>query len=201
MKILFLPSHMSTGGMPQFLNKRIKSLQRFADVEIYVVEYQCYSIDFVVQRNQIKNMLGDKFFTLYENKMELKDIVERIQPDIIHIDEMSERLDREMVSWMYNNDRRYRIIETCHDVSFNPADKIFQPDMFLFCTPYHVDTFNPKEYAVIEYPIDDNSQHSWANNSYRKATDFRKKAVLNVGLWTPGKNQAEGIEIAKNTLT
>ena len=64
-----------------------------------------------------------KFFTLSENKLELFDIIENINPDIIHIDEMSERLDIDIVKQLYSNNRTYRIIETCHDVSFNPNDK------------------------------------------------------------------------------
>ena len=98
MKILFLAPHLSTGGAPQFLLKRIESLKEYTDNEYYVVEYQCHSLDFVVQRNAIKSLLGENFTTLYEDKMELFKVIEQWQPDIIHIDEPSERLDRQMVA-------------------------------------------------------------------------------------------------------
>lgn len=195
MKILFLAPHTSTGGMPQFLLKRLEVLKKYTKHELYVVEYQCYSIDYVVQRNKIKSLLLENFYTLYEDKMVLQEIIKSVQPDIIHIDEMSERLDREMVKALYSNKRTYRIVETCHDVSFNPADKIFKPDLYLFCTPYHAETFKVNNYEVITYPIV--KKFPCDKESARKKLGFEGVNVINVGLWTPGKNQGEGIEMAR----
>jgi len=190
MRILFLAPHLSTGGCPQFILKRIQSLKEYTDNEYYVVEYQCHSLDFVVQRNAIKEIIGSNFTTLYENKMELFKVIEEWQPDIIHIDEPSERLDRDMIKKLYSSDRKYRIVETCHDIIFNPDnEKIFHPDLYAFCTPYHEQTFANMEskFVTIEYPIDKKQNFSMRN----------ARSVLNVGLWTPGKNQGEGIEIAR----
>ena len=190
MRILFLAPHLSTGGCPQFILKRIQSLKEYTDNEYYVVEYQCHSLDFVVQRNAIKEIIGSNFTTLYENKMELFKVIKEWQPDIIHIDEPSERLDREMIKKLYSSDRKYRIVETCHDIIFNPDnEKIFHPDLYAFCTPYHEQTFANMEskFVTIEYPID--KKESFAIKE--------GKHVLNVGLWTPGKNQGEGLEIAR----
>jgi autotransporter strand-loop-strand O-heptosyltransferase len=200
MRILFLAPHLSTGGMPQFLLKRLQGMKNHTNNEYYVVEYQCHSLDYVVQRNAIKDLIGSNFTTLYENKMELFDVIESFQPDIIHIDEMSERLDREMVKKLYNPERKYRIVETCHDISFDPNSKLFHPDLYSFCTPYHEETFADLEskYVTILYPIDEMKlkkfQSIWQDEL---GFDRNKKHVLNVGLWTPGKNQAEGIEIAR----
>jgi autotransporter strand-loop-strand O-heptosyltransferase len=144
----------------------------------------------VVQRNAIKSLLGENFTTLYEDKMELFKVIEQWQPDIIHIDEPSERLDREMVTKLYTNNRKYRIVETCHDVSFNPDnEKLFHPDLYMFCSPYHEQTFANMEskFVTITYPIEKKDSFRMPNT----------KIVLNVGLWTPGKNQKEGIEIAR----
>jgi autotransporter strand-loop-strand O-heptosyltransferase len=190
MRILFLAPHLSTGGCPQFILKRIQSLKEYTDNEYYVVEYQCHSLDFVVQRNAIKEIIGSNFTTLYENKMELFNVIEEWQPDIIHIDEPSERLDREMIKKLYSSDRKYRIVETCHDIIFNPDnEKIFHPDLYAFCTPYHEQTFANMEskFVTIEYPIDKKENFAIKEG----------KHVLNVGLWTPGKNQGEGLEIAR----
>ena len=44
MKILFLAPHLSTGGMPAFLLKRIEALQANSDVEIAVIEHSCHSL-------------------------------------------------------------------------------------------------------------------------------------------------------------
>jgi autotransporter strand-loop-strand O-heptosyltransferase len=190
MRILYLAPHLSTGGMPQFLLKRIEALKDYTDCEIYVVEYQCYSLDFVVQRDKIKSLLGENFTTLYEDKMELFKVIEKWNPHIIHIDEPSERLDMEMVKQLYNPNRKYRIVETCHDVSFNPdSEKIFHPDSYIFCSPYHEETFANMDsnFVTIQYPIDKQEVNAVKNG----------KNVLNVGLWTKGKNQGEGIEIAR----
>lgn len=140
--------------------------------------------------------------TLDEDKMELFDIIDSWKPNIIHIDEMSERLNHEMVKKLYNPDRKYRIIETCHDIFFDPKSKIFIPDAYAFCTPYHLDTFsNNKGYKeVIEFPIDKKTVTSIMKQNARNYLKMKphEKQVINVGLWTPGKNQLEGIEIARN---
>jgi autotransporter strand-loop-strand O-heptosyltransferase len=200
LKILFVAPHLSTGGMPAFLLKRIQALQTLPNVSIQVVEYQCYSKDYVVQRDEIIKLTG--LYTLNEDKMRIFKAVEEFKPDIIHIDEMSERLDRKMMTRLYSPDRKYRIVETCHDVSFNPSEKIFTPDAYAFCSPYHLDTFaNLDGYKqVIEFPIDKQIV-SPKDKLFSKAylgMDSRKKHVVNVGLWTKGKNQGEGIEIARS---
>jgi len=200
-RIMFIPSHLSTGGMPQFLLKRIEALKKYSDYEIFVVEYQCHGLAYVVQRDAIKKLVGDNFITLYENKMELFDVIQRWNPDVIHIDEMSERLDTDMVRKLYSPNREYRIVETCHDVSFVPSEKIFIPDAYIFCTPYHLDTFenNKGEKYVIEYPIENNKPLAVQKKIAKAVLGLKEgvKHVLNVGLWTAGKNQAEGLKIAR----
>lgn len=202
MKILFLAPHLSTGGMPAFLLKRIEVLRKYTDYEIFVVEYVNVSFDFVVQRNAIKKLVGDNFATLGDNKLELFNYINHFKPDVVHIDEMSERLDNNMIKQLYDVNRSYRIIETCHDVAFNPdVEKRFHPDAYAFCTPYHLDTFSKMSSAkdVIEFPIDNTAV------TYQEKRDAKhilglnknKKHVVNVGLWTAGKNQGEGLEIAR----
>ena len=189
MKLLYLIPHCSTGGMPGFVLKSIL----LNNSEIEVVEYQCHSLDYVVQRNAIKELVP--FHTLHEDKMELFNIIAKFNPDIVHIHEPAERFNRDMISELYREDRNYRIVETCHDVSFkHDTEKIFHPDAYYFCTPYHLETFasSPSYKEVIEFPIDDKR-----NDLYLNPFDTSKINVVNVGLWTPGKNQAEGLEIAR----
>ena len=201
MKILFLAPHLSTGGMPAFLLKRIQALQKYSDVEIFVVEYACHSFEYVVQRDQVMDIVSPYFHTLWENKMQLFDIINDWKPDIIHIDEMSERLDRAMVTKLYSDSRSYRIVETCHDISFVPETKMFTPDAHAFCSPYHLDTFaNVDGYRqVIEFPIDPDtaSYRDQRDAQHYLGMDTTKQHVVNIGLWTPGKNQAEGLAIAR----
>lgn len=203
LRIMFLAPHLSTGGMPAFLQKRIEALQQYTDVEIFVVEYQCYSLDFIVQRTAIINLLlsKERFTTLYEDKMELFRYIDQFQPDVIHIDEMSERMDQAMIARLYDNNRKYRIIETCHDVSFAPAEKKLYPNAYAFCTPYHLTTFadHPVLKNVIEFPIENSAPKLATKIKCQKLLGMNSTIthVLNVGLWTPGKNQGEGLEIAR----
>ena len=202
MKIVYVAPHLSCGGAPQVILKRIQTLQLYVEnVEIYLIEHNDYGKHFPTQRDQISKILGIRFFSLGENKMEAMDVINKINPDIIHIDEMSERLDRGLITALYNNNRTYRIIETCHDISFDPNSKIFQPDLFLFCSPYHEDTFSnlDSRYHTIQYPIDFKTI-SAKDKELAKVwldMDVDKKHILNVGIWTKGKNQSEGLEIAR----
>jgi len=186
-KVLYLVPHLSTGGMPAFVLKTIEVMQEY--INVCVVEYNCYSLDYVVQRDKIIELVGNNFYTLFEDKTELFSIIKYFNPDIIHIHEPSERFDAHIMSELYRPNRLYKIIETCHDVSFDPKTKIYHPDAHAFCTPYHYDTFAhlPSYKQVIEYPID--------SKKSKKLPGINN--VVNVGLWTPGKNQAEGIEIAR----
>jgi len=186
LNVLFLAPHLSTGGMPAFLLKRIQALGNA--VNIYVVEHSDVSPDYVVQKNQIKQLVKN-FWTLGDDKLYLLKIIEANNIDIVHIDDVGEAIDNDLAKQLYRNDRTWRIVETCHNVAFNPdVDKVFHPDAYAFCTPYHEKTFaNVVDYSeTIEFPIDRQFKQN-------KKTGI----VLNVGLWTPGKNQAEGIEIAR----
>jgi hypothetical protein len=130
LKVLFLAPHLSTGGMPGFLLKRIESLIEHKDeIEIFVVEYLNLSDIYVVQKNRIKELIdSDHYFTLQENKFELIDIIRQNKIDVVHIDDLVETLDiyngvpAKLMNQLYSNDRTWKIIETCHNVSFNSSN-------------------------------------------------------------------------------
>ena len=202
MKILFLAPHLSTGGMPAFLLKRIQALYRYTDVEVAVIEHTCHGYDYVVQRNEIIELIGpENFLSLHESKVIALPFIEKFNPDIIHIDEMSERLELDFMKILYSNTRSYRIVETCHDISFDPKTKMFNPDAYAFCSMWHVGTFRelPGYRQVIDFPIDPSpiTTKDKVNAQIDLGMDYKKQHVVNVGLWTPGKNQGEGLELAK----
>lgn len=66
MRLLFIAPHLSTGGLPQYLFKKIESLN--SSQEVYCVEHSNHSNAFVVQRNKISNILGNRYTLLGENK-------------------------------------------------------------------------------------------------------------------------------------
>jgi autotransporter strand-loop-strand O-heptosyltransferase len=194
-------THGSTGGMPEFVLKRIQAIKENTEgFELYAIEHNYHGDVYVVQRNKIKSLLGDKFYSMFENKMDIMNIINDIQPDIVHIDDVSERLDRDLITTLYNNNRNYRIIETPHDVMYNPDDKIFFPDLYLFCSVYHEDTYenHSSQYYTIQYPIENKMAPEKKHDAKLDlGFDLFKKNVINVGLFTPGKNQKEGFEIAR----
>jgi autotransporter strand-loop-strand O-heptosyltransferase len=198
-KILFLAPHISTGGMPSFLLKRIQLLNDLFD--IYVVEYACLSDTYIVHRKQIQEIVKDKFYTLGDNKLELLQIIYDCKIDIVHLENEAEGFDMNMVSMLYKNNRTYRIVETCHNIFFKAESKIFIPDAFAFCTPLHFETFKSIDTfkQLIQFPIEVNIP-DWKDKVYAKQTLGFKEGkinVLNVGLWTKGKNQGEALLIAR----
>jgi autotransporter strand-loop-strand O-heptosyltransferase len=219
LRVLFLAPHLSTGGMPSYLLKRIESLiSLFPDVEIYVAEFCQYSTLYTVQRNRIKQLVPEeRFWTIntlgnhnVENSMKVMDIIKNNMIDIVHIDEMAEGFDSfnkmpsELKNALYDDNRTWRVVETCHNVWFDPnTSKSFHPDAYAFCTPYHKEvTFKqmPSHKEVFEFPIENKfrSRENQVRCLEILGLDTSKVHVLNVGLWTSGKNQKEGLEIARH---
>ncbi len=94
---MYVVPHLSTGGMPQFVLKRIESLQKFKnEIEIYLVEYSQFSTIYLVQRNKIIELLGNNHFfslgsfTEKERKIELINIIKKNNIDIVHFEEVPE---------------------------------------------------------------------------------------------------------------
>jgi autotransporter strand-loop-strand O-heptosyltransferase len=210
-KLLFLTPHLSTGGMPSFLLKRIELLQAHCpEFEIFVVEFSNFSPVYVVQRNKIIEILPESnFWSLGDDKMKLIDIIKENEIDIVHVDEMIEGFDsynkvpKKLIDELYSNERTWRMVETCHNVWFDPStNKVYHPDAYAFCTPYHKEkTFaNVPSYSeVLEFPIEKKFRTKKEQESAQKELELSldRTHIINVGLWTSGKNQVEGIEIAR----
>ena len=230
-KLLYLTPHLSTGGMPQFVLKRIESLLEYKnEIEVFLVEYSQFSDTYIVQRNKIIELLDvGHFFTLGwftepEKKYQLIDIIKENKIDIVHIEEIPEgfesfnKIPLDILNQLYDNNRTWKIVESCHNIWFDGnSNKKLHPDYYSFVTPYHLTAqFNklntPKK--VWEYPIEDKvsdilKEYSIYDKSHKVPTlkkiierenlqiSMTKTHILNVGLWTEGKNQKEGIEIAR----
>jgi autotransporter strand-loop-strand O-heptosyltransferase len=211
LNVLFLAPHLSTGGMPGFLLKRLEVLKTYyPDINLYVVEHGFYGDAYVVQRNKIKELVGlSNFRSLGNEKMNLIKLIKDWKIDIVHVDEMIEGFDSfnkmpvELMNELYSNERSWKVIETCHNVWFKPEEmKKFHPDAYAFCTPYHKeDTFSnvPSYGEVLEFPIEKNfrTDEEKVLSQTSLGLDPNKVHVINVGLWTSGKNQKEGVEIAR----
>jgi FkbM family methyltransferase len=199
-KLLFISPHLSTGGQPQYLYKQIQSLVN--DYEIYCIEWENVTGGvLVVQRNLIKKLLGNRLITLDEDKNKILTQIAGINPDIIHFQEIPEYfIPYDIAVRIYKSDRQYKIIETSHDSGFDINGKLHFPDRFLMVSDYQVNKFKqlgiPTE--LVEYPIETKTKtRSREEILTGLGLDPNLKHVVNVGLFTPRKNQAEIIEYAK----
>jgi len=199
-KLLYVAPHLSTGGLPQYLTKKIELLKN--DFEIYLVEWSdCTGGVLVVTRNKIVKLVDkDKFFTLGENKQELIDIINQVKPDIIHLEEIPEFfMDFDIANQIYTEDRTYKIVETSHDSSYDITQKKFYPDKFMFVSQWQINQYNdidiPK--VLVEYPIEYIERPDRQEALQKLGLDPDKKHILHIGLFTPRKNQAEFFAYAK----
>tara|TARA_B110000285_G_scaffold157521_1_gene175743 strand:+ start:16955 stop:18028 length:1074 start_codon:yes stop_codon:yes gene_type:complete len=214
MKVLFIAPHLSTGGMPAFLLKRIQALKQYTNIEIFVVEWKMYSPVFVVQRKQIQKLLGDNFIPLhgkYGFQQNITKICYDKNIDIVHIEEVPEGFDSgnpfplEIQRELYDIKHPWKTIETCHNIYFDPKEnKQVYPNGYACVTPHHINsTFKdvPSAKSLISFPIDPSIQIKTSRedllikNGWRTTGEFH---ILNLGLWTSGKNQKYALEIAKH---
>jgi FkbM family methyltransferase len=202
MKILFITPHLSTGGGPQYLLKKIIELKD--DHDVYCVEYDDVTGGvFVVQRNRVKEVLNTKLITLGNNKHELINHIKNINPDVIHFEELPEYFcDVNVAEKIYVPNRTYKIIETSHDSSFDINTKQFFPDRFAFVSIYQEKMFAPLkiESDVVEYPIEYKTKSDRVGSLQALGLDPNLTHFVNVGLFTPRKNQAEIIDYARHLI-
>ena len=200
MTIVFIAPHLSTGGMPQYLYKQIEAL--YKEHTVYCLEWDDVTGgNLVVQRNRIKNLLGSRLITLDQNKYHLFKLIEEYNPDVIHLQEIPEMfMPNDISDKLYLTNRRYKIIETSHDSSFDINRKTYYPDKFMMVSQYQVETYKPLNIPIqlVEYPIEYKTRtHTREELLNKLGLDPNKKHIINVGLFTPRKNQSEVIEYAR----
>ena len=199
-KILFIAPHLSTGGLPQYLTKKIELLKE--EFDIYLIEWtDCTGGRLIVQKNKITNLIDkNKFFTLGEDKTELFDLINIIQPNIIHLEEIPEYfMEDDIARKLYSTKREYFLVETSHDSSMNTDNKLFFPDKFMFVSNWQIEQYKnidiPK--ILVEYPIEYIPRPNREDALKRLNLNPDKKHILHIGLFTSRKNQKEFFEYAK----
>jgi hypothetical protein len=196
--LMIITPHMSTGGCPQVVAKKVELLKDFYN--IIVVEWECVAWAYVVQRNRVINMIGDKFVTLSENReYDLFNLIEDHNPDYIMIEEFVETfMPKHIIKRLYSKNRPYKIYETTHSSHTRPDWKQFLPDKFIFVSPYSLQIFKDMGVPMdlIEYPV--NSKTANKENAMSElGLDPNYKHIINIGLFTEGKNQGYAFEIAR----
>lgn len=213
-KVLILTPHLSTGGSPQYLLDFLKTFKDgFSD--LLVVEHSNFSDEFVIQKNKLKELISkDKLITLgyhgeeesiyIERRKKLIEIINEFKPEIIWMNEFPECYDYklppdEVMNFIYQKEREYKIIETTHYNAFDFNNKRFIPDEFIFCSPLHMEKSKnidlPK--VVWEVPIENKKRPNREQTLRSLGLDPYKVHVLNVGLLHPNKNQKYIFNIAK----
>jgi glycosyltransferase involved in cell wall biosynthesis/GR25 family glycosyltransferase involved in LPS biosynthesis len=202
-KIVIVTPHLSTGGLPQYLLKKIEVFKN--QYNIYCIEWENITGGkFVVQRNKISDLLGDKLITLHQDKNIILDHINEIKPDIIHFEEIPETFINDYIlSKIYSGDRKYIILSTTHSM-YTRFDKYkYLADKFILVSKWSQKQFNNQiadipsdiwEYPIVEKVYDKiyaKKELGW-DSSYVN--------IIHVGLFTPGKNQSYIIALAKLLL-
>lgn len=198
--LVYIAPHLSTGGLPQYLYKQIESV--INDFNVYCIEWENVTGGvLVIQRNRIQKLLGNNLITLQDNKEELFKVLESLQPDVIHLQEIPELfMPTHIANKLYAPSRKYTIIETSHDSSFNTKNKTFLPDKFLMVSKYQINQYRTLGIPcdIVEHPIESRIRTKTREQALLSlGLDPNIKHVINVGLFTPRKNQAEVIEYAR----
>lgn len=201
-KLLVIAPHLSTGGCPQVIVNKIELLK--GTYEIKCVEYSNIADAFRVQKDRIINLIGsENLIILNGNKEEqLISIINDFQPNFISLEEIPEYfLDENITKKIYSNTRNYIITETTHDSSFPVERKRWFPDKFIFVSAFSAFKYSVFDipYEIVEYPVDFKTPKKREIQN-KLSFDPSYKHVVNVGLFTPRKNQSYIFELAKRLL-
>jgi len=207
-KILYITPHLSTGGLPQYLYKKLESVSKDENNNIFLIEWEDLSPIYRVQKDLIKNIIHKSNFVFWEQgtsvELKIKHIINFIRGshfDIIHLEEFPEYfLPTSLINYIYKTEgRSYKIIETSHNSGFPVEDKQVFPDAFIFVSQHQIEkykSFNVLSYLA-EYPIEKKTRPNREESLKKLGLDSDYKHVLNVGLFTPGKNQGYAFKIAQ----
>src|ERR1044072_3310287 len=187
--LLYIIEHCSTGGMPAYT---LKQIEAFKDqYNISVVELKFFGEEFIVQRNKIKSLVP--FYSLASKEYLLKYIMEDVKPDIIHIQENPIGImSVNSCDMLFKSSRDYDIVATTHSSYTKPTDFKYVPDRIVAVNRWQQLQFQDlTDTQIWEYPIENKvpSEQEKSMAKFVLAMSTDRKHILNVGLFTPGKNQ------------
>ena len=205
-KLLYLLPHLSTGGMPQYV---LEQIREFKDqFEIFVIEYNLYATKYVVQKNKIIDLLepnhhiclSDVSREIKKDSPEVLEVINNIKPDIVHIqDHVKWFLTDEIMKGLLNlKDRPYFVV-TPHSSQALPDDCTFIPDKYILVSKWQYELYKSSTNIpcdIWEYPIKNLKKDK---EKYQKELNLDPKFyhVLNISIFTRGKNQGELFEVAR----
>lgn len=196
MKIVYITPHLSTGGMPEYLRKKVELLH--TDNEVWVLEL-VYEKQYTTIREKIEGMIGQRLVSLNQNYKKLLALLRKISPDVIHFEETSDHfLPHSLLDKIYSRSRTWKIFETLHDSSIDYREKKYLPDKMLVVSLWQVKNFLPLgiPIEIIEHEIT-TGQKNRESGMKILGLDPTKKHVLQVGLFSNRKNQRFTFSLAR----
>jgi autotransporter strand-loop-strand O-heptosyltransferase len=203
-KILYICPHLSTGGLPQYALRQVEAFNK--DYGVYLVEYDSISVSYNVQKDKIKALLGSRYSCLDEDKSSILKLISTIKPQIIHFQEIPENfMSGDIAREIFSLDRAYKIVCTTHSSQTEPEHIVYAPDKFVLVSEWSMQQFSKRlglkvDLEVWEYPVENLRTISKQDAQKSLGLDGDFKHVLKVGLFTPGKNQKEIIEVARSLV-
>lgn len=196
MKLVYITPHLSTGGMPEYLRKKIELLKE--DFQIWVLELN-YEPNYDTIRKKIQELIGSRLINCDSNFEKIWMNIENINPDIIHFEEISDYYYSDwLLTKIYDKDRKWKIFETLHDSSIDHFEKRWIPDKMIVVSPWQLKNFLPLgiPIEIIEHDIEVGNRNR-LEGLKELNLDPNKKHVLQVGIFSSRKNQSETFQIAK----
>jgi len=139
MKIIYVTPHLSTGGMPEYLRRKVELM--LEDNEVWVVE-KTFERQYRTIRDKIELLLGDRLITLNGNNETLLKLINDVNPDVVHFEELSDyHFTKDVLDLIYSDTRTYKIFDTLHDSSIDTKEKRFIPDKMLVVSPWQIKNF------------------------------------------------------------
>ena len=195
MKIIYITPHLSTGGMPEYLRKKVELLKD--ENEVWVLELRT-ELAYRIIRDKIENLIGNRLVAIHDNFTEMLNIINQVQPDILHFEELSDyHIPDDILDKIYTPDRKYKIFETFHDSSIESYEKKFLPDKLIVVSPWQLKMM--KELGVPIEVINHEIEAGQRDRSglEKLGLDLNKKHVMQVGLFSRRKNQSETFQLAR----
>jgi FkbM family methyltransferase len=202
MRIAFITPNLSTGGMPEYVRRSIELLDREAN-EILLIEMRTEKVLDAI-RKRVLDLDGIELFSAERSPIRAVEKIRDFSPDAIHFTEPSEQvINPKFLDQIYDENRKWKIFETCHDSSYPLKSKKFLPDKFLFVSPFQVEMMQdlgvPSE--LVQYDVPELTIETGRETNIRKlGLDTEKKHIFQFGIFSPRKNQSETIDIAKMML-
>ena len=139
MRIIYVTPHLSTGGMPEYLRRKVELMKE--DNEVWVVEKH-FEPAYRSIRDKIENLIGDRLVSIGSNHSKLLELINDVEPDVVHFEELSDyNFSESLLEHIYKKDRKYKIFDTLHDSSIDDREKRFIPDKMIVVSPWQIKNF------------------------------------------------------------